>query len=139
MKYIYPAIFCLLDNGHYYIEIPDLPNCQTEGKNLQDAYEMAQNVIAMWICDSEDHKEAIPRASDIHQIHRNAPDFVSLIAVDTTQYRACIDNKAVKKTLSIPSWMNKQAEEQGVNFSQVLQNALRQQLNMDSAGLAARK
>jgi len=130
MKYIFPAVFSLLSDGTYYVEIPDLPNCQTEGADLQDAYEMAQDVIAMWICDSEDHQEAVPTASDIRNVSFNAPNFVTLIAVDTTSYRASVDNKAVKKTLSIPSWLNKKAEEQGINFSQTLQNALKQQLDV---------
>lgn len=129
MKYIYPAIFSPLENGAYHVLIPDLANCQTEGKDLQDAYDMAQDVVAFWICDSEDHNEPIPAASEIHHVAHVDPDFVSLISVDTTSYRAAIDNRAVKKTLTIPSWLNKKAEEQGLNFSQILQNALKQQLN----------
>lgn len=132
MKYIYPAIFSPLESGAYYVLIPDLPNCQTEGKNLQDAYDMAQDVVAFWICDSEDHGEPVPPATDIHKINHVEPDFVSLISVDTTSYRAAIDNRAIKKTLTIPSWLNKKAEEQGLNFSQILQAALKQQLNTPS-------
>lgn len=130
MKYIYPAVFQPLDDGSYYVKIPDLPGCQTEGHDLQDAYDMVQDAIAMWVCDSEDGYEAVPPASDIHGVTHTDPEFVSLVSVDTTAYRAAIDNRAVKKTLTIPSWLNKKAEEQGINFSQVLQNALKQQLNI---------
>jgi len=130
MKYIYPALFRPLDDGTYYVRVPDLPGCQTEGHNLQDAYDMVQDAISMWICDSEDSHEPIPEASDIHGFAHADPEFISLVSVDTKAYRAAIDNRAVKKTLTIPSWLNRKAEEQGVNFSQVLQSALKQQLNI---------
>lgn len=57
MKYVYPSIFKLLDNGEYFIKVPDLPGCITEGKNLPDALDMAQDTISMWLCDAEDNNE----------------------------------------------------------------------------------
>ncbi len=130
MKYIYPAIFKPLENEIYFVKVPDLPGCMTEGKNLQDAYDMVQDAIAMWICDSEDNQEIIQAPTDIHKVEYHDPEFVSLVSVDTKAYRMSIDNRAVKKTLTIPSWLNYKAEEEGINFSQVLQTALKQQLNI---------
>lgn len=132
MKYLYPAVFQPLDNGAYYVRVPDLPGCQTEGTNLQDAYDMVQDAAAMWICDSEDNNEPLPTASDIHNIIHDDPAFVTLVAVDTTAYRVAMDNRAVKKTLTIPAWLNRKAEEQGVNFSQLLQSALKERLHIQS-------
>jgi antitoxin HicB len=132
MQYLYPAVFKLLDDGSYYIRVPDLPGCQTEGVDLKDAYQMVQDAVAMWICDSEDNHESIPDATGIHDVIHNDPDFVSLVAVDTTLYRISIDNRCVKKTLTLPAWLNRKAEEQGVNFSQLLQSALKEQLHINT-------
>lgn len=87
MKYEYPAIFRPLESGSYYVEIPDLPNCQTEGKDFPDACDMAADVIAFWICSSEDHGEEIPAASELHAIRCSDAEKVLLISVDTTVYR----------------------------------------------------
>ncbi|MBS3994412.1 MAG: type II toxin-antitoxin system HicB family antitoxin [Alkaliphilus sp.] len=132
MKYIYPVIFRPAENGYYAINVPNLPGCLTQGKSLQDAFDMVQDAIALWICDAEDNNESIPSPSNIHEIVRDEVEFVSLISVDTTEYRAVIDNKAVKKTLTIPSWLNRAAEKQHLNFSQILQEALKERLHIHS-------
>ena len=132
MKYIYPVIFRPAENGYYAINVPNLPGCLTQGKSLQDAFDMVQDAIALWICDAEDNNESIPSPSNIHEIVRDEVEFVSLISVDTTEYRAIIDNKAVKKTLTIPSWLNRAAEKQHLNFSQILQEALKERLHIHS-------
>ena len=132
MKYIYPAVFREVEDGYYHVSAPDLPGCLTQGRDLQDAYDMIQDAIALWVCDSEDNKESVPAASDIHNTPHEEPEFVSLVSVDTTEYRAAIDNRAVKKTLTIPSWLNHAALKQGVNFSQVLQEALKNHLHISA-------
>lgn len=126
MKYVYPAIF-EEENGKYYVTVPDLSGCHTTGDDLQDAIEMARDAVEMWLCIAEDQKEAIPKPTANLQTEKG---FVSWIDADTTLYRKMTDNKAVKKTLSIPSWLNAQAELSGVNFSQVLQEALVQKLHI---------
>lgn len=131
MKYIYPVVFRSVEDGFYAIRVPDLPGCFTQGKDLQEAYEMAQDAIALWICDAEDHEETIPAGSDMHQVKMDDIEFVSLVSVDTTEYRAAIDNKAIKKTLTIPSWLNHAAEKQHLNFSQILQEALKDKLHLN--------
>ncbi|MDK9710408.1 type II toxin-antitoxin system HicB family antitoxin [Acidaminobacter sp.] len=130
MKFIYPVIFRTVEDGFYAVSVPDLPGCFTQGKDLQEAYEMAQDAIALWICDSEDNSESIPLASDIHLMQHDENEFISLVSVDTTEYRAAIDNKAIKKTLTIPSWLNRAAEKQHLNFSQILQEALKKKLHI---------
>jgi predicted RNase H-like HicB family nuclease len=129
MKYIYPVVFRKVKDGFYAVSIPDLPGCFTQGKDLQEAYDMAQDAIALWICDAEDESESIPVASDIQKMQIEEMEFVSLISVDTTEYRAERDNKSVKKTLTIPSWLNRAAEKQHLNFSQILQEALKERLH----------
>lgn len=127
MKYVYPAIFTE-ENGQYLVSVPDLSGCHTFGDDLNEAIEMARDAMAMWLCIAEDNKEEIPKASANLTIKDG---FVSYVDVDTIAYRKQTDSKAVKKTLSIPSWLNTQAELSGINFSNVLQNALMEQLNID--------
>ena len=107
MKYVYPAVFTSLPSGEYDVRIPDLPGCITCGKNLADAIEMAEDAVAMWLCDAEDNQESIPEPSE--KLTAKEPQFVSLIVADTNLYRSENDNRAVKKTLSIPSWLNTKA------------------------------
>lgn len=130
MKYVYPALFKQIDNGKYFIKVPDLPGCMTEGLDLPDALDMAQDAIAMWLCDAEDSIEDIPAASSIFDLEGESLEFVNLVAVDTIEYRNLRDSRAIKKTLSIPQWLNTKAEKAGVNFSQVLQEALKERLKV---------
>lgn len=130
MKYVYPAIFKSLESGKYFIKAPDLPGCVTEGNNLSDALEMAHDAISMWLCDAEDSKENIPAASNIFSLKCDKSEFISLITIDTIEYRNLRDSRAVKKTLTIPQWLNTKAEKAGVNFSQTLQEALKEQLKI---------
>lgn len=126
MKYVYPAIFTPLPSGEFDARIPDLPGCITCGKNLADAIEMAEDAAAMWLCDAEDNQENIPSPSE--KLDVNHPQFINLVVADTTEYRRENDNRAVKKTLTIPSWLNAKAEKAGINFSQTLQDALKERL-----------
>lgn len=128
MKYVYPAIFTPLASGEYDVRVPDLPGCITCGKDIADAIEMAQDAISMWLSDAEDNQEVIPSPSETITVE--SPKFINFIVADTDIYRRENDNRAVKKTLSIPSWLNSKAEKAGINFSQTLQNALKNQLNI---------
>lgn len=127
MKYAYPAIFTPLENGEYDVKIPDLPGCRTCGNDLTDAIFMASDAASMWLWDAESKAEVIPAAKEPPVV--TAPQFINYVVADTDEYRKRNDNRAVKKTLSIPSWLNTQAEMAGVNFSQVLQEALKERLN----------
>ena len=130
MKYVYSAVFTPLSVGEYDVRIPDLPGCITCGKDLADAIEMAQDAAAMWLTDAEDNQEAIPSPSE--NLTVDSPKIINLIVADTDAYRRENDNRAVKKTLTIPSWLNSKAEKAGINFSQTLQIALKSQLNISS-------
>lgn len=129
MKYVYPAIFTPEPEGGYCVMFPDLPGCITCGDTITEAIEMGRDALSMWLCDAENKNEPIPPASKLSDIqHDNG--FVNLIDTDTDEYRRLNDNRAVKKTLSIPSWLNAQAEKAGVNFSQILQDALKSHLGI---------
>ena len=120
MKYVYPVIFEDAEEGGYVVTVPDIPCCFTQGEDMADAIFMAE--------DYEDRGEAVPTPSKIEDIKTNG--VVSLVRADTDEWRKLVDNKAVKKTLSIPSWLNKKAERAAINFSQTLQDALCQKLGV---------
>lgn len=131
-KYIYPAIFTPEIEGGYSVRFPDVENCFTDADDLVSAMEMAKDVLCLMLYNLEQSNSEIPNASSVHDIKNYVTDdeFVTLVACDTLEYRRYFDNKAVKKTLSIPSWLNDMAERAEINFSATLQAALKQQLNI---------
>lgn len=129
MKYAYPAIFTPEDNG-FSIRFPDLDGCYTSAETLAEGLEMAADVLCLFLYDMEERQVVPPQASDVTAVKTSEGEFTSLVACDTVEYREFYDNRAVKKTLTIPSWLNKMAERQGVNFSLTLQTALKQELNI---------
>lgn len=128
-KYIFPAVFTK-DGDFYVVSFPDIDGCNTQGESIQDALEMAEDVLCLTLYDYEEDGEKIPKPSDPKEIETDGSSFVSLIACDTIEYRKFYDNKAVKKTLTIPAWLNTLSEREGVNFSAVLQNALKNELHI---------
>lgn len=123
MKYVYPVIFEEAEEGGYNVKVPDIPGSFTCGDDMADAILMAEDVIAMMLADYEDEKKPVPTPSKIENIKTKG--IVSLVRADTNEWRKLVDNKSVRKTLSIPNWLNTMAEKAGVNFSQVLQEALK--------------
>ena len=130
MKYVYPAIFTKEDDGKFSINFPDLESCYTCGDNLEDGLRMAEDVLAFTLYDYEKNNKAIPAPSDLKEIGVGDNEFVNYIACDTVEYRKIHNNKAVKKTLTIPEWLNEEASAKGVNFSALLQEALKNELGL---------
>ena len=127
-KYIYPAIFTKEDDGGYSVVFPDLESCYTCGDTLEQAMDMAEDCLALVLYGYETDQKEIPAASSIDSISTSSDEFVSLIKCDTLSYRKQYSNKAVKKTLTIPEWMNDEGMRAGINFSQLLQDALMQKI-----------
>ena len=123
-EYVYPAIFHPNDDGSYTITYPDLPGCISEGKSLGNAVYMAQTAMTQWIEYLTDKKQSIPSASDLKSIDLSPEEFVSLIRADVK------DGRAVKRTVSIPKWMDDKVTETGLSLSRVLQDALKERLNV---------
>ena len=128
-KYLYPAVFTPEDAG-YSVNFPDLKNCFTSGATLEEAMDMANDVLCLTLYDLEQAGAPIPAASAVNAVPHTSSEFVSLVGCDTIAYRKLFDNKAVKKTLSIPSWLNDMAERADINFSGTLQEALKAKLNI---------
>lgn len=128
-KYVYPAIFTPEEEG-FSVRFPDVDGCFTSGETLEEAMSMAQDALCLMLYDMEENQEEIPAASDVRGIEFEKGEFVSLVACDTLEYRRYYNNKAVKKTLSIPAWLNTMAEREDINFSSVLQKALKEELDL---------
>jgi len=132
MKYVYPAIFSA-EEGKVLVSVPDLPGLHTFGDSMADALFMAQDAIEMWLWDAENNGEAIPQASNqkkIVKLCKLPEQVVSMVAADTDEYRRQNDTRSIKKTLSIPAWLNNQAEKANAPFSQILQQGLKEYLNI---------
>lgn len=126
MKNIYyPAIFHPEDIG-YSVSIPDIDGCITQGDTLDEAVEMAQAAIGLMLEDVQD----IPTPSSAAHIQTEGEDFVVVIPFDREDYQRKHNNRAVKKTLSLPQWLNEEAEAAHINFSGLLQEALKARLNI---------
>ncbi|MEQ2784102.1 type II toxin-antitoxin system HicB family antitoxin [Lachnospiraceae bacterium AM25-11LB] len=128
-KLFYPAIFHKAEEGGFWISFPDLPECFTEGDDMKQAYEMAVEALGLALVNRKEEKEEIPMPSEIDKIQNEDGIFV-VIEFDMQEYLRKHNAKAVKKTLSIPQWLNEEATAMGINFSQVLQEALMNKLNI---------
>lgn len=129
-KYVFPAVFT--PEGEFYVvDFPDIPNCYTQGEGLNDALEMANDVLCLTLYHMEKEGKTIPLPSDIHDIKINENNsFVSLVGCNTFEYQKFYEKKSIKKTLTIPQWLNTAAEQNHINFSAVLQTALMEKLGL---------
>lgn len=130
MKYVYPAVFEPAEEGGYNVNIPDIRGCRTCGDSLADAIEMAEDCIEMMLVDYEDEKKPVPSPSDIKDVECGEGGIVSLVRADTGEWRRQFSTRSVKKTLSVPMWLNARAEDCNINFSQTLQEALCRKLGV---------
>jgi len=129
-NYYYPAVFHTDESGGYWISFPDFPECLTQGENIEDAYRMAVEAMGLCIDERLKNDEKLPGVSGPFDYVVKDGEFTCLIEFDLLKYRRNHNNKSVKKTLSIPEWLNEVAIEQNINFSQVLQEALMQKVGI---------
>lgn len=119
MLFVYPAVFHKEEDA-YWVEFPDLPGCHSYGVTVSETMACAQEALAGYILTLLEQERVIAVPSDIGTLSVE-DGFTSLVSCNIDQYK---DTKAVKKTLTIPAWLNERAMAKGVNFSQVLQDAL---------------
>lgn len=128
MKNAYPVI--LTDgNNHVIVFVPDF-NINTQGKNYADAIEMARDAIGLMGIDMEDDHEEIPTPSALSDVKKKPGEIVTLVDVDFAEYRRQNDMRAVRRNVTLPSWLNFAAEKSGINVSAVLQRALKAELHI---------
>lgn len=118
-EYVYPAVFHKNEDGTFTISYPDFPGCISEGKNLGNAMYMAESALTQWIEYLSDKKKDIPQASDLKDISAGENEFVNLIRANIK------DGKAVRRTVSIPKWMDDLVSEDGLSLSKILQDTLK--------------
>ena len=131
MKLIYVACFYLNEDGKgYTVTVPDLPGCTTFGTDLKESMEMAVDAASGWILGELEEGQPVPRASDIDDIvvddelNINNKAFKSLIVLDMDSYADKYGEKSVRKNTTIPAWLNTFAENNNINFSEVLKDGL---------------
>ena len=122
-QYTYAAVLTKEADGGYSVRFPQLDGCFTQGDTLSEALRMASDAMSLHLYGMEQDGDAIPEA-DLEGTKAEAGELVVPVTVWMTPFREEMENRAVKKTLTIPQWMNEAAEKQGINFSQVLQEAL---------------
>ena len=122
LRHLYPAVFTIEDNG-YSVRFPDFDGCFSEGDTLEETYEMAFDALGLYLDDNNKSFE-YPPASNPKDIEIGDDEFVVMIDFNMNEYLKKHKNKSVRKTLTIPQWLNDMAIKENINFSNVLQNAL---------------
>ena len=130
-KLFYPAVFHIAEEGGFWVTFPDIPECMTQGDDMQQAYEMAVDALGLSITTMEEDGEVIPKASTPDMIQLKSGEYLVIVEFDLLEYRRKNSSRAVKKTLSIPEWLNEEAISANLNFSQILQEALKEHLNLN--------
>ena len=128
-NYIFPAIIEKAADI-YGVYFKDLPGCIATGSTMQEAVAEAKQALALHLWGMEQDKEPIPTPSNIEEIPLEANEILCLLDINMFQIRAKMNNIPVKKTLTIPWYLNKLGEERRINFSQLLQNALKEKLGL---------
>lgn len=128
-RYIYPAII-KKENDDYLINFPDIENCFTFGNSMEDALNSAKEVLQLVLYEFEENNVEIPEPSNIQDISNENNDFMVLIDIWMIPFRDQMENTSVKKTLTIPKWLDDMAKKENINFSQVLQAAIKNELNI---------
>lgn len=121
-EYVYPAVFHANSDSSYTITFPDFPGCISEGKSLENALYMAQSALTQWMEYLAENKETAPAATPVKEISVEQSEFVNLVRADIK------DTRAVRRTVSIPKWMDEQVVTSGISLSRVLQDALKERL-----------
>lgn len=136
-KYLYIALFELdEESGGYTVTYPDLPGCITEGNNLSEAMKNAREALELHLFNLEEDEEEIPKATSIEILHKENSGYIFVpIEVYMKSIRVSLYSKSASKNVSLPYWLKKLAEKEKINFSETLQEALREKLNINYLGV----
>ena len=128
MKNAYPIILMHDTNG-YTVHIPDF-DIYTQGADLTEAIVMSRDAIGLMGVDMEDDGKTLPTPTHVHDVKTKNNELATFVDVDFLEYRRKNEQKVVKKNCTLPSWLCYEAEKANINFSQVLQMALKQELHI---------
>jgi predicted RNase H-like HicB family nuclease len=133
--YIFPAIIIKLDDNDYNVKFPNFHEITTYGESLEEAYIMAEDALKLCLFDMFIDNKEIQEPTKLEDIKLESNQTIILVKVNLKETIRSYDNKAIKKTLTIPSWLNKEAENAHLNFSKILQIALKEHLDMSDKNL----
>ena len=130
-KAAYPIVLTLTDDKKvpYSVFIPDFDG-YTQGVDVADALAMAQDYISLAGVDLQDEGKEVPAPSALSSLKIKAGEEKALVLVDFDAYRAKLENRTVRKNVTIPSWLNLEAESAHINFSATLTDALKEKLGV---------
>jgi len=129
-KYAYPAIFEKEQEGGYSIYFPDIEGCYTQAEDTAEGIENAGDALCLMLYELEKQGRPIPKSSNIKDVEANDDNIVTLIACDTQFYKNYYEGKSVKINATIPLWLKEAGEKKRVNFSQILQNGVKEYLQL---------
>lgn len=115
-KLFYPSIFHIAEEGGFWVTFPDLPECMTQGDDMQNAYEMAVDALGLALTSRKQEHQDIPVPSQPKDITVSENEYCIIIEFDMLAYQKRNNSKAVKKTLTIPEWLNEEAISLNINF-----------------------
>lgn len=131
VKIYYPAVF-QKENTGYSVWVPDIEGCVSQGESISEAMENITDAIGLMLETLADHDLDIPAPSSPEKIETEENQFVSVVPFDPAEYDEKYSEKAVKKTLTIPNWLNTMAERSNINFSALLQKALIEEFHLSN-------
>ena len=131
--YVYPAVLTFEDGYDIAVTFPDLPGCATSGETEKEALDMAKEALSLHLFGMEKDGDEIPKPSTFKEVGKSLDDneCVVLIEVFMPAIRMSQENKSINRTVTLPAWLNARALECGINFSAVLQEALKSKLHMN--------
>ncbi len=129
-KVFYPAVFQPEEDGGFSIFFPDIDGCNTQGETIEEGYRMAFDALGIVLAHMQGEHLEMPKPSAPQDIELEEGQYIVVIEFDMLEYKKRTGSQAVKKTLSITSWLNVEAEKAGINFSATLQNALKKELGV---------
>jgi predicted RNase H-like HicB family nuclease len=129
LKTIYPTLLTPVENGAYVTYVPGL-EINTQGESIADAIDMTRDAIGEIVCYREDENLSIPKPIEPSSISCGSNEILTLIDVDLEEFRRKVDNRMERTNVTIPSWLKFKAEKKGINFSQTLQKALKEELSI---------
>ena len=127
-RYLYPAVLTYEEGYEIAVTFPDLPGCATSGKTEMEAVSAGREALGLHLFGMEEDGDEIPVPSNVKKIELEENEVVAMIEVYMPSIRLSQKNKAVNRTVTLPAWLNAKALECGVNFSQLLQDALKKEL-----------
>lgn len=129
-RYVYPAVLTYEEGYEIAVTFPDLPGCATSGETEADALAMGKEALGLHLWGMETDGDEIPAPSKIKDIETEENEVIALIEVFMPSVRLAQENRSVNRTVTLPAWLNAAALERNINFSQVLQDALKAQINV---------